>query len=72
MVNHGSRWEDVSLVNTLYHSAVVSSFSYWLLTSGAQPKLDLTPCDTGMLIASVAHAMATKDTLIKQGIIPMK
>ena len=37
---------------------------------GEHPKLDPTPRDAGMLILDVALAMATKDVLIKQGIIP--
>ena len=63
------------LVNTVYHSAVVSSLAIgysWLgkmLVGGAPPKLDLTSHDVGILIGSVALAMATKDTLIEQGII---
>jgi hypothetical protein len=36
----------------------------------AVPKLDFTPRDVGMVVADVALAMATKDMLIKQGIIP--
>ena len=64
------------LVNALYHSAVVSSLAIGysgldkIVVGGAPPKLNLMLRDTGMLIASVALAMATKDTLIKQGIIP--
>ena len=41
-----------------------------MLVGGAPPKLDLTPHDAGMLIASVVLAVATKDKLIKKGIIP--
>jgi len=33
-------------------------------------KLDLTGRDVGMLVVDVTLAMATKDMLIKQGIIP--
>jgi len=37
---------------------------------GVPPKLDLTPRDMGMVVIDVALAMATKDMLIGQGIIP--
>ena len=63
-------------VNALYHSAVVSSSarSYSRLgkmaVGGAPPKLDLTPRDMGMVVIDVTLAMATKDMLIGQGIIP--
>ena len=33
-------------------------------------KLDFTPRDVGMVVVGVALAMATKDMLIKQGLIP--
>ena len=34
------------------------------------PKLDFTPRDVTMVVVDVALAMATKDMLIKQGLIP--
>ena len=64
------------LVNALYHSAVVSGLTmgYSRLTKlaigGAVPKLDFNPRDIGMIVVDVALAMATKDMLIKQGILP--
>lgn len=64
------------LVNALYHSAVVSSLAMGysrlgkMAVGGAPPKLDLTPRDMGMVVIDVALAMATKDMLIGQGIIP--
>ncbi|MEW8318352.1 MAG: hypothetical protein AB2660_18845 [Candidatus Thiodiazotropha sp.] len=64
------------LVNALYHSAVVSGIAagYARLSKmaigGSPPKLDFTPRDVGMVIVDVALAMATKDVLIKQGLIP--
>lgn len=64
------------LVNALYHSAVVSGLAMGysrlgkMVIGGASPKLDFTPRDMGMVIIDVALAMATKDTLIRQGIIP--
>ena len=63
------------LVNALYHSAVVSGLAAgyaWLgkLAIGGSPeKLDFTPRDVGMIVVDVALAMATKDMLIKQGLI---
>ena len=64
------------LVNALYHSAVVSGLVVgyvWLgkmAIGGSPPKLDFTPRDFGMVVVDVALAMATKDILIKQGLIP--
>ena len=64
------------LVNALYHSAVISGLAmgYARLARSrwgvAPPKLDFTPCDVGMAIVDVALTLATKDMLIKQGIIP--
>ena len=37
---------------------------------GNTHKLDLTPWDVGMVVADVALAMATKDALIRQGVLP--
>ena len=64
------------LVNALYHSAVVSGLAVGyarlgkMAIGGAPPKLDFTPRDVGMVIVDTALAMATKDMLIKQGILP--
>lgn len=64
------------LANALYHSAVVSGLAMGYsricksVFGGPSPKLDFTPRDVGMVIADVALAMATKDMLIKQGILP--
>ena len=64
------------LVNALYHSAVVSGLAIGYsrlgkaFVGGPPPKLDYTPRDAGMLVVDVALAMATKDMLVKQGIIP--
>ena len=60
----------------LYHSAVVSGLvaGYCrlgkLAIGGSPPKLDFTPRDVGMVQVDVAIAMATKDMLNKQGLIP--
>ena len=68
------------IVNTLYHSAVVSGLAMGYARlgkmamggggGGSLPKLDFTPRDVGMVALDVALAMGTKDVLIKQGIIP--
>lgn len=64
------------IVNALYHSAVVSGIAVGyarlgkMAMGGSPPKLDFTPRDVGMVVVDVALAMATKDMLIKQGIIP--
>ena len=64
------------LVNALYHSAVVSGLAAGyaqrgkMAIWGSPPKLDFTPCDVCMVVVEVALAMATKDILIKQGLIP--
>ena len=64
------------LANVLYHSAVVSGLAIGysrlgkMVIGGSSPKLDPNPRDVGMLVVDVGLAMATKDMLIKQGIIP--
>ena len=64
------------LVNALYHSAVVSDLAAGyarlgkMAIGGSPPKLDFTPRDVGMVVVDVALAIATKDMLIKQGLIP--
>ena len=64
------------LVNVLYHSAVVSGLAAGyarlgkMVIRGSPPKVDFTPRDVDMVVVDVALAMATKDMLIKQGLIP--
>ena len=64
------------LANLAYHSAVVSGLAIGYATlgkkilKGATPKLDLAPYDAGMVVLDVGLAMATKDMLVKQGILP--
>ena len=64
------------LVNALYHGAVVSGVAAGyarlgrMAIGGSPPKLDFTPRDVAMVAVDVALAMATKDMLIKQGLIP--
>ena len=67
------------LVNALYYSAVVSGIAARYARNGrmamgggggSPSKLDFTTRDVGMVEADVALAIATKDMLIKQGVIP--
>ena len=59
--------DGVMLVNVLYHSAArLGKMAF----GGSPRKLDLTPRDVGMVVVDVALAMATKDMLIKQGLVP--
>ena len=64
------------LVNELYHGAVVAGLSigYAQLSKtvlkSPVPKLDFNIRDVGMFVANVAFAMATKEFLISQQIIP--
>ena len=64
------------LINSLYHSAVLSGLAIGYsrlsktVVGGAAPTLDLTPRDIGMVVVNIALAGATKDMLIKQGILP--
>ena len=64
------------LANSAYHAAVVSGLAIGFATLGkkilksATPKLDFAPYDIGMVVLDVGLAMATKDMLVKQGILP--
>ena len=64
------------LVNDLYHAAVVSGLAIGyakigqMVFKGPLPRLDLTPRDAGLLFVDVALAIATKDLLIRQKLIP--
>jgi hypothetical protein len=65
-----------NLVNELYHAAVVGGLALGyakigqMVFKGPLPKLDLTPRDAGMVVLDLSAAMASKDFLIKQGVIP--
>ena len=65
-----------NIVNDLYHAAVVGWLAIGyaklgqMVFKGPLPRLDLTPRDAGMAILDLSAAMATKDMLIKQGLIP--
>ena len=64
------------LVYALYYSAAVSGLAAGYARLGKMaigdnpPKLDFTPRDVGIVVVDVALAMATKNMLIKQGLIP--
>ena len=65
-----------NIVNDLYHAAVVGGLAIGyaklgqMVFKGPLPRLNLTPRDAGMAILDLSAAMATKDMLIKQGLIP--
>ena len=65
-----------NLANDLYHAAVVGGIAIGyaklsqMLLKGPLPRLDFTPRDAAMAIMDLSAAMATKDLLIKQGVIP--
>ena len=64
------------LVNDLYHAAVVGGLAIGyakigqMVFKGTLPKLDSTPRDVGLVVLDLSAAMASKDFLIKQGILP--
>jgi len=64
------------LANAAYHAAVTSGLAIGyarlgkMIFKGPSPKLDFTGYDVGMVVLDIGLAMATKDMLIKQGIIP--
>lgn len=65
-----------NISNDLYHAAVVSGLAIGyaklgqMVFKGPMPRLDLTPRDVGMVVLDLSAAMATKELLIKQGLIP--
>jgi hypothetical protein len=65
-----------SVVNTLYHGAMVSGLTLGyaqlgrLLLSTAPPQLKPSGRDVGMLVLDVTAALATRDWLVAQGILP--
>ena len=64
------------LGNAAYHSAVVSGLAMGcarldkIVMGGAAPKLEFTARDVGLVVLDVGLTTATKDMLVKQGIIP--
>ena len=65
-----------NIANDLYHAAIVGGLAIGyakisqLVFKGPMPRLDLTPRDAGMVVLDLSVAMATKDMIIKQGLIP--
>ena len=64
------------IVNMLYHAGVEIVFTVGYAEIGRKvlrrppPKVDFNMADIGMLSVYIVSAMATKDMLVKQGIIP--
>ena len=64
------------IVNMLYHAGVETLLTVGYAELGTKllkrppPKVDFNMADIGMLSIDIFLAMATKDMLIKQGIIP--
>jgi len=65
-----------NLINTLYHGAVVSGLALGysqlgrMLLRTAPTRLEPTGRDVGMLVFDVTAALATRDWLVQQGILP--
>ena len=65
-----------NIANDLYHAAIVGGLALGyaklgqMVFKGPLPRLDLTPRDAGMVVLDLSAAMATKDMLIKQRLIP--
>ena len=64
------------IINMLYHAGVETLLTVGYAELGRKllkrppPKVDFNMADIGMLSIDILLAMATKDMLIKQGIIP--
>ena len=64
------------IVNMLYHAGVETVLTVGYAEIGRKllrrppPKVDFNIADIGMLSVYIVSAMATKDMLVKQGIIP--
>ena len=65
------------IVNTLYHAGIETTLTVGYAEIGRKlfrrpaPKVDFNLSDIGMLSLDILLAMITKDTLVKQGIIPV-
>ena len=64
------------IANTLYHAGVLSVLTIGYseiikkLLKKPAPKIDLNMNDIAMLSIDISLAVATRDALVKQGIIP--
>ena len=71
-----SSTEGKELVNAVYHAAVVTGLAIGyaklgrMIVKGPAPKLDFSAYDVGMTVLDIGLSMATKNMLIKQGILP--
>ena len=65
-----------TIVNMLYHAGVESVLTIGYaeiarkILKRPPPKVDFNMVDVGMLSVDILLAMATRDMLVKQGIIP--
>ena len=65
-----------NIANDLYHAGVVGGLVIGyakigqMVFKGPMRRLDLTPRDARKVVLDLSTAMATKDMLIKQGLIP--
>lgn len=64
------------IINVAYHATVVATLAMGyarlgkMIFKGATPKLDFTGFDLGMVVLDLSLAMASRDLLIKQGLLP--
>ena len=64
------------IINKIYHGAVITAFAMGyarlgkMAFGGSAPWLDLNLRDAGMVVVDVTLSMATKEFLVKQGILP--
>jgi hypothetical protein len=72
----GSQIDGKQIVNMLYHAGVETVLTVGYSEIGKKllkrpaPKVDFNMGDVAMLSVDILFAMATKDMLVKQGIIP--
>ena len=75
-VNLDPATEGKNIVNVVYHAAVLSGLTLGyaklgkMVLGGQMPRLDFTAKDVSMITAELASAIATRDLLVKQGILP--
>jgi energy-converting hydrogenase Eha subunit G len=65
------------IVNAVYHGAVVTGLTictakliHMIFKKASLPKLDADIYDAGMLVLDISAALAIRDILTKQGILP--
>ena len=68
--------EGKTIINDLYHASIVGGLAMGyaklsqMVFKSSLPRLDFTPRDAGMFVLDLSAAMASKELLIKRGIIP--